>query len=122
MDGVALAVEILKESLDIPVGTDMPRDNDMPKGRPRRYVLVGLEADDSTPYLLRPRIALTCWGTTDRDAHRIAISAVEALQDAADDHPYLFDADLETMSREEWARNGHGRYLAVVNLTINTDE
>lgn len=116
MDGVALAVEILKESLDVPVGTDMPRD------RPQRFVLVDLEGDDSTPFLLSPRLALTCWGNNDRDAHSIALSAVEALQDAAEDHPYLFDVELETMSRDEWTRNGHGRYLAAVNLTINIDE
>lgn len=116
MDGVELAVSILNDSLDVPVGTDMPRE------RPQQFVLVDLEGDDSTLHLLRPRLALTCWGNTDRDAHSIAISAVEALQDAAEDHPYLFDVELETMSREEWTRNGHGRYLAVVILTINTDE
>lgn len=116
MDGIALAVSILKDALDMPVSTDIPSD------RPKRYVLVDLDGDGSTPFLIRPRLALTCWGSSDRDAHSIAIAAVEALQDAAEDHPYLSDAELETMSREEWTRNGHGRYLALVSLTIDTDE
>lgn len=116
MEGIELAVSILKESLDVPVGTEIPRD------RPRRFVMVDLEGDQSTPYLLRPRIALTCWGATDKDARGIALSALEALQEAAEYHPYLFDVSLETMSREEWSRNGQGRYLALIDLTINTDE
>ena len=85
-------------------------------------VLVDLSGDQSTLFLLMPRYDLTCWGSSDRDAHGIALSAVQALQEAALDHPYLSDCQLETMSREEWSRDGQGRYLAVVQLVINTDE
>lgn len=116
MDGVELAVTILKDSLEVKVGTEVPRD------RPRRFVLVNLDGDESAPFLLRPRIALTCWGTTDKDARGIALSALEALQVASEEHQYLSDAALETMSREEWSRNGQGRYLALISLTINIDE
>lgn len=116
MDGVELTVTILRESLEVPVGTEMPRD------RPVRHIMVSLDGDESSPLLLRPRIGLTCWGTTDKDARGIALSAVDALQAAAEVHPYLFDAALETMSREEWNRNGPGRYMAIISLTINTDE
>ena len=116
MDPIGLALDILEESLDATVSTELPKD------RPSRYVMVGLEGDESTPFLLRPRLALTCWGTSDRDANSLAISAIEALHDAALDHPYLSAADLETMSREEWSRNGQSRYLAIITLTINTDE
>lgn len=116
MDGVELAVTILKESLEVKVGTEVPRN------RPQRFIMVNLDGDESTPYLLRPRIALTCWGATDKDARGIALSALDALQEASEDHSYLSDADLETMSREEWSRNGQGRYLALISLTINVDE
>ena len=115
MDPVELAVGILKENLNAEVSTELPKD------RPPRYVMVGLEGDESTPFLLRPRLALTCWGASDRDANQLAISALEALQDAALDHPYLSSCDLETMSREEWSRNGQSRYLAIIELTINVD-
>lgn len=116
MDGVELAVSILKDSLGVPVGTEVPRD------RPKRFVLVDLDGDESSPFVLRPRIALTCWGATDKDARGIALSALDTLQEASEDHPYLSDASLETMSREEWSRSGQGRYLALINLTINVDE
>jgi hypothetical protein len=115
MDPIGLAVDILKESLDAEVSTEIPKD------RQARYVMVGLDGDESTPFLLRPRLALTCWGSSDRDAFSLAISAAEALRDAAMDHPYLSSADLETMSREEWSRTGQSRYLAIITLTINVD-
>ena len=115
MDATKLVIDILSDALTVPVSTDIPRD------RPDRLVLVDLSGDESTPYLLRPRYDLTCWGTSDSDAKGIALSAVQALQEAALDHPYLSACQLETMSREEWTRNGQGRYLAVVGLVINID-
>lgn len=116
MDTTKLVVDLLAEALSVPVSTDMPRD------RPHRLVLVDLSGDESDPFILRPRYDLTCWGTSDRDARGIALSAVQALQDAALDHPYLSACQLETMSREEWSRNGQGRYLAIVDLVINTED
>ena len=116
MDATKLVVGILSEELDVPVSTDMPSD------RPARLVLVDLSGFQTTGFLLMPRYDLTCWGSSDRDAHGIALSAVQALQEASLDHPYLSACHLETMSREEWSRNGQGRYLAVIQLVINTDE
>ena len=113
---IDLALEILSEDLAVPVFTDVPKD------RPPTCVAVDLEGDSSTEFVLRPTIALTCWDTTDRGAHGLATSAVDALRNASLDHPYLSSCQLETMSREEWSRNGQNRYLAVVELTINTDE
>lgn len=120
MDATDLVVDILSEALTVPVSSDMRRERD--HVLPTRYVLVSKSGDQSDEYLLRPRYALTCWGTSDKDAHGIALSAVQALQEAALDHPYLFAAQLETMSREEWSRTGQSRYLCEVDLTINTDE
>lgn len=116
MDCIGLVQGILADALDVQVSTEVPAD------RPGRLVVIDLEGDASDAFLLRPRIALTCWGTTDRDAHGLALSAVQALQEASETHPYLSSADMETISREEWSRTGQGRYLAIVELTINTDE
>ena len=116
MDSVELVVGILRDELTVPVHTEIPQD------RAGQLVLVSLEGDQSTEYLLLPRISLTCWGSSDRDAHGIALSAYEVLRDAALDHPYLSAADLVTLSREEWSRNGQSRYIAIIDLTINTDE
>ena len=115
MDTTKIVVDILADAMAVPVSTEMPAD------RPERYVLVDLSGDQSTPYVCRPRYALTCWGTSDVDAHGIAISAVQALQEAAMDHWLLSSCQLETMSREEWSRNGQSRYVAMVDLTINTE-
>lgn len=116
MDTTKLVLGILSDALNVPVSTDMPSE------RPGRLVLVDLSGDHSDEFILRPRYDLTCWGTSDRDAHGIALSAVQALHDAALDHPYLSACQLETLSREEWSRNGQGRYIAVVDLVINTDD
>ena len=116
MDPTELVISILSDALAVPVSTDIP------EGRPDRLVLVDLSGDQSTQHLLLPRYMLTCWGTSDRDAHGIALSAIQALQEAALDHPYLSAAQLETMSREEWSRNGQGRYMAEIDLVINVDE
>lgn len=116
IDTTKLVIDILTDALNVPVSTDMPTD------RAEQLVLVDQSGDQSTPYLLMPRYDLTCWGLSDRDAKGIAISAVQALQNATFDHPYLSECQLETLSREEWSRNGQGRYLAVVDLVINTDD
>lgn len=116
LDATLIVLDVLRDSLTVEVTTDMPKD------RPDRLVLVDLTGDQSDAFILRPRFALTCWGMSDKDAHGLAISAVEALQEAALDHPYLSACDLETMSREEWSRTGQSRYMAEVTLIINTDE
>lgn len=115
-DFIGMVLQILRGALSVEVTTDIPPD------RPGRLVMVALDGDNSTPFVLRPRIGLTCWGESDRDAMGIALDAVAALQDAALDHDLLSAAELESMSRDEWLRNGQGRYYALVNLTINTDE
>ena len=97
-DATLTVLEVLRDALTVEVTTDMPKD------RPSRLVLVDLTGDQSDAFILRPRFALTCWGTSDKDAHGLAISAVEA------------------MSREEWSRTGQSRYMAEVTLIINTDE
>lgn len=115
MDTTPIVVGILSDALSVPVSTEMPPD------RPSQYVLVDLAGDQSTPFVLRPRYALTCWGTSDMDAKGIALSAVQALQEAAEDHDLFSSAQLETMSREEWSRDGQSRYVAMVDIVINTE-
>ena len=116
MDCIELAVGILADALEVPVSTEHPRE------RPQTFVLVALVGDYSDEFLLRPRIGITVWGETDRAAHTLAMSCVDALRDASLDHPYLSAAQLETMSREEWTRTGQARYLVEMDLVINTDE
>jgi len=116
MDPVQLVVELLSAEMEVPVTTERKPD------RPVRMVLVSQSADASDEFLLQPRMELTCWGTTDRDARGIATSAVDVLRDAALDHPYLSAVRLETMARDEWTRTGQARYVAEVDLIINTDE
>ena len=118
MNTTTLVIDILSQALTVPILTDLPRDERWPS----RCVMVDLAGDQSDGFILRPQYDLTCWGNSDRDAHGIALSAVQALQEAALDHPYLSACQLESMSREEWSRNGQGRYLAIVDLVINTDE
>lgn len=113
MDDISLVVEILSEALSVPVSTEIPAE------RPTRLVCVSLTSDQSTEYLHLPTVTLMCWGTSDLEAHGLALSAVHALTDAAKTHDLLSSADLQTMSRDEWTRNGQARYLAEIDLTIN---
>ena len=115
MDPTTLVVGILSDALDVDVSTDVPED------RPVRFVAVDLAGDQSDEYLLRPRYALTCWGSSDKDAHSIAVSCVDALREAAMDHEYLSAAQMESMARDGWGRTGQARYLLEVDLTINID-
>ena len=116
VDFIAMVREILTDALVVPVMTDIPEN------RPQRMVMVDLDGDASTPYVLRPRISLTCWGSSDRDALGMATSAVDALREAALDHDLLSAVELESISREEWSRTGQSRYYALLTLVINTDE
>ena len=121
MDTTKRVVEILTDALEgVPVSTEMPWQAD--STRPDRYVTVDLAGDRSTPFLLRPRYALTVWGRTDMDAHSMALACVDALRGASEEDDYLSACQLETMSRDEWARNGQARYMVAVDLTFNTDE
>ena len=112
---ITLVVEILKAALDVPVSTEIPAD------RATRLVTVALDGDESDEFVLRPRVTLTCWGLTDKDAQQIAVSCVDALREESLDHPYLSSADLETMSRDLWTKTGQSRYLVEMNLTINVE-
>ncbi len=115
MNPITLVVGILQDALDVQVLTEMPED------RPGSCVMVSLEGDSSTEVLLRPTIALTCWAASDKAAHELALSAMQALQEEALDHPYLSSIGLESLSREQWSRNGQSRYLAILDMTINVD-
>lgn len=116
IDPIALVVGILADALDVPVSTEVPRE------RPDRLVTVDLAGDHSTPYVLQPRYQILCWGRSDQEAHAMARACLDALWAAADEHPYLSSCQLESMARDEWTSTGQGRYLLVVDLTINTDE
>lgn len=116
MDPVQLAVEILSAEMGVPVTTERKEN------RPKRMVLVSQIADASDEFLLRPRMELSCWGLTDRDAQAIAMAAVKALRDASEVHPYLSAVQIVTKDRDQWTRTGQARYVAEVDLIINTDE
>lgn len=115
MDTVAMVVEILSDELDVPVSTEVPMT------RPDRFVLVSLDGDMSDMFILRPRFTLMCWGSSDLDAHGIALSALHALTDAAETHPYLSAVQMQAMARDEWGRDGQARYALQVDLIVNTD-
>lgn len=116
MDTVALVVGILAQDLGVPVSTEVPPT------RPQRFALVSLDGDMSDPFILRPRFTIMCWGTTDIDAHGIALSALHALADASQTHPYLSAVQLESLARDEWGRDGQARYALQVVCIINTDQ
>lgn len=116
LDSTALCVSILSGAMDVPVSTDVT------ESRPTRFVLVDLSGYQYDGFIHDARYMLTCWGRSDKDAKGIALSAVQALQEAAETHPYLSACFLETMSREEWSKTGQSRYLVEVDLIINTDE
>lgn len=113
MDDIAIVVGILTDALSVPVSTEIPAN------RPQRYVCVSLLADRSDELIHRPTVSLMVWGTSDVDARDLATSAVHALTDAAQTHDLLSSADLQTMSRDEWTRTGHARYVVEIDLTIN---
>lgn len=114
MDDIALVIEVLAEALDVPVSTEIPPE------RPGRLITVSLASDNSDMLIHRPMMALTVWGSSDPDAHGLAVSAYHALTEAAQTHPLLSSAVLNTMSRDEWTRDGQSRYLVEVELVINT--
>lgn len=116
VDPIAEVVAILTADFpQVHVSTDMPME------RPERAIMVALDGDASTPYLLLPRIGLTVWGTSDMDAKGLAFAAVDSLRDASLTHDWLSAVQLETVSRDEWSRNGQSRYFAALQLTFNTD-
>lgn len=113
MDDIALVVGVLADALPVPVSTEIPPT------RPERFVSVALVGDQSDELIRRPTVSLTVWGSSDMDAHGLAVSAVHALADAAQTHPLLSSATLQTMSRDEWSRDGQSRYMAEIDLVIN---
>ena len=117
MDPTQLVIEILAPALTgVKVSTEMPAD------RPESdYVGVSRNGGYDDPFLLQPRVDLLCWSDSDKHAYDLAMSCIDVLWDAAEDHPYLSAAQLDTLSRDEWSKTGHARYRATVSLVINTD-
>ena len=113
MDTTATVVGILTDALTVPVGTDIPMQ------RPTRQVMVMQESDQSDMFLMRPTYAVTCWGTSDMDARGLALSALHALADAAETHPYLSAAVMENLVRDEWGATGQARYVLTVQTIFN---
>ena len=116
MNPIELTVGLLAEALETHVSTEVPSD------RPERMVVVTLEDDRSDECILRPTIGLICFGTSDLDAHNLSVAAVTALRCAAEDHPYLSAAQLDSREGDRWGRTGEGIYTCIIDLTINTDE
>lgn len=121
MDTTDLIIAALTDALDgIPVSTELPYTANMPQGKPQRYVTVSLEADQSTEFLLQPTYSLTCWGLTDKEAKGIALSCMDALYAASETHPYLSACRLQSLSRDGWGPTAPPRYIALVELIVNT--
>lgn len=117
IDTTEIIVGILADALDCPVSTDVPME------RPARLAMVSLDGDErSDRFILRPIYSVTCWGTSDRDAKSIALSALHALSDASETHKWLSAVQLDTLARDEWGRNGQARYMLTVQTVFNTDE
>lgn len=116
MDDIALVVDVLSDSTAL---AGVPVSTEIPATRPSRMVTVSLMGDVSAELMRRPRVMLTVWGTSDLDAHGLAVTAVHELADAAQTHDLLSHVSLESMSRDEWAANGQARYVAQLDLTIN---
>lgn len=114
MDTTAEIVGILADALGCPVSTEIPLQR--PSGR---YVGVSLDNDMGDMFLMRPRYSLMCWGSSDVDAHGLAVSALHALAGAAGTHPYLSDVSLDSMARDEWGNDGQARYLLTVDCVFN---
>ena len=114
MDDIALVVGVLQDAFStVPVSTEVPAE------RPTRFITVSLTGDSSDELIRRPTVSLVVWGTTDADAHGLAVSAFHALVDAAKTHELLSSAQLQTMTRDEWTNTGQARYLVEIDLTIN---
>lgn len=117
IDTTEIVVGILSDALDCPVSTDIPMS------RPSRLAMVALERDiDSDRFIFRPIYSITCWGSSDRDAKSIALSALHALSDASETHKWLSSATLEHLTRDEWVKTGQARYVLSVQTVFNTDE
>lgn len=114
LDSVGIVVAVLRAALPgIKVSTEMPAR------RPGRAVMVAQVGGTCDEFTDRPRIEMTCWGTSDTDARTLAMDAVLALSDAAEAHPYLSSSEMETISRDEWTQDGSARYRAVADLVVN---
>lgn len=116
MNPIALVVQLLGESLEVPVSTEVPPQ------RPERMVIVSLEGDRSDELILRPSVSLMCVGTSDLDAFELSTDAVTALRESAQTHPYLSSVQLNGKAGDRLDRTGEGIYQSLLELTINTDE
>lgn len=113
-NAVSITVSILQQALrNVPVSTEVPQ------ARPRSFVMVAQTASEGDAFIERPTMSLTCWGESDAPAYSLALSCLEALQDAAETHPQLSAVSLDTLSRDEWGATGASRYMLQLQLTIN---
>lgn len=120
VDETALTVSILKGALPtVDVSTEFSDGSLSAMGAGRR-VIVSHASDESDAFLQVPTMELLCCAESDATAGALAHSCVEALQDAALDHPLLSDARLVEMGRDSFTTRG-GRHRATVRLYINVE-
>lgn len=121
VDETALTVSVLAARIPgATVTTEFDADSLSAMGSGRR-VIVSKVADESDDFLQVPTMELLCCAETDALAGALSRSCVEALQDAAADHPLLSAARVTDMGRDSFTTSRGGRHRVSVRLYINID-
>lgn len=113
-----LVIDVINACLsDVVVSTELP-----PEGtQSLPYIMVSRTGGTDSEFVLSPVMTLMCWESTDSNAYSLAIAVKEALQKAAEDHPYLSSVEFLSLSRDQWSASGQSRYALQVRLTINVE-
>lgn len=120
VDVTELTMGILSDALPtVSVTTQFPADSLSSMGS-GTYVVVSQTSDESDDFVLVPTMQMLCCAETDATAAALARSCVEALQDAALDHPLLSAVQMVDLGRDSYTSRG-GRHRAIVRLYVNID-
>lgn len=91
--------------------TGLPCATEVPPERPERFVTVYRDGGGRREHVDNPTITVQCWGTSDEDAYRLAVTVRDVMENMTFS-PYVSDVSCSSLRVNNHTDGAH-RYEAV---------
>ena len=111
MDVIAEIITYLKQTINVPVSSEVPAT------RPARFVTVGRVGGQDVELLSNPRVDIDAWGSSDLDASTIGEQVKAAIFALAHTSGLISDVSRSTYYRSDI--DGYHRYTGTYEFIRN---
>ena len=113
MDVIAEIITYLKQTLNVPVSSEVPATH------PARFVTVGRIGGADVELLSTPRVDIDTWGTSDLDASTIGETVKNSMFELMHTSGLISDVYRSSYYRSDV--DGYHRYTGTYEITRNID-